>query len=307
VRSERPERAVGTPATCFINRDIAIASRFIPPSYASSLTFEGASNTIYKRSRIDAMKGHSNEEERGALDYARHHGLCEQYDSGPIYDGSIPVPSNDTIDLDLWDPSNEFIANAVDMLTRERLAVSREAVLLLRAVHELQQKAVDEPLATDRYHWMSNLKQELPILRTDNELDLLHFGSAVMPDLKDSNIPLEIVDQEKDEGLEWPAKYLTYPAQFDKQIKAEKLAVSRDVLLHLCDAIADAYTSEDYERIQQENLQYKPVGEVSMPEDITKSIEYGSSACHPTFTATVTTSDAIHTIISSQSSPTSFR
>jgi hypothetical protein len=245
------------------------------------------------------MEGDSDDDDRSALDYARHYGLCKPYDNEPVHDDSIPVPSDDNLDQDLWSPSKESIANAVDALIRERLAVTRDAALLLRAVHELQQKVPNDLPMTDRYHWMSNLRQELPILRTDNELDLLQFGSAAMPDLKNINIPLEFVDQEKDEGLEWPAKYLTYPAQFDNQIKAEKLAVSRDVLLHLRDAIADTYTLEDYEKNQEDHLQYKPVGEVSTRREITKSIEYGCSACHSTLTATITTTDAIHTIISS--------
>lgn len=251
------------------------------------------------------MEGDSDGEERSALDYARYHGLCKPYDFEPIYDGSIPAPSNDAFDRDLSDPSNKYIANTVDILIRERLAVSKDAALLLRAVHDLQQKAPEDPLTTDRYHWMSNLKQELPILRTDNELDMLHFGSTAMPDLKDANIPMEFVDQEKDEGLEWPVKYLTYPAQYDGRIKAEKLAISRDVLFYLRDTIADTYTVEDYEKIQEENLQYKLVGEEPRPENITNSAEYGSSAYHSAFTPAVTTFDALRTIITRQSSPPS--
>jgi hypothetical protein len=273
--------------TCFINGNFAFSPNIILPL----------------RSFFDAMEGDSDDEDRSTLDYARHHELCKPYDNGPVYDGSIPVLFDDDLDRDLWGPTNESIVNAVGALVKERIAVNREAGLLLRAVQELQQKAPDNRLTIDRYHWMSNLKQELPILRTDNELDLLHFGSAAMPKLKDANIPLEAIDQEKDEGLEWSAKYLTYTAQFDKQIKAEKLAVSRDVLLYLRDAIADEYTSEDYERIQEEDLQYKPVGEVSMPEDITKNVEYSSSASYSTFTTIVTPIDAVHTFVTSQPSP----
>jgi hypothetical protein len=223
-----------------------------------------------KQFRIDTMEGDLDDEGRSALEYARHHGLCTPYDREPIYDGSLPTPPNDNCDRDLWDPSDGFITNAVNTLTRERLAVSRDVALLLKSVHELQQDPSDDNLTTDRYHRLLSLKQELPILRTDNELDLLNFGSAAMPDLRDLNIPFEPVNQENDEGFEWPTKYLTYPAQYEDQIKAEKLAISRDALLHLRNAVTDNYTEEDYESIKEEGLQYKPVREVPVQMDHTK-------------------------------------
>ncbi|KAH6215596.1 hypothetical protein HBI42_134640 [Parastagonospora nodorum] len=150
------------------------------------------------------------------------------------------------------------IANTVTTLIRERLAVNRGGILLLKAVHELQQKPPDEGLKPDRYQQIQSFKQELPVLRTDHELDLLHFGSSAVPDFKDLRIPFESIDQEDGEGFEWPTKYIAYPIQWERKIKAEKLAVSKDVLLHLQDAITDTYTDDDYENIKEESLRYKP-------------------------------------------------
>jgi len=247
------------------------------------------------------------DEGRSALDYARYHGLCTPYDREKTYHGNLPAPSGDDFDRDLWDPSNMSIANTVNTLTRERLAVNKHVIFLLKAVHELQQEPLDDGLTLDRYQRIRSLKLELPVLRTDNELDLLYFGSSAVPDFKDLRMPLETIDQEDGEGFEWPTTYVAYPIQWDKKIKAEKFAVSKDVLLHLRDAITDAYTNDDYEKIKEESLQYKPVGEASASMNITKSIERCMPARYSAITTTVATIDTLHTVFADQSSAASFR
>jgi hypothetical protein len=236
-------------------------------------------------------------EGRSALDYARHHGLCAHYDREQICHGSLPTTSVDNFNQDLWDPSNMSIANTVTTLIRERLAVNKDAILLLKAVHELQQKPPDDGLKPDRYQRIQSLKQELPVLRTDNELDLLHFGSLAVPDFKDLEIPFESVDQEDGGGFEWPTKYIAYPIQWERKIKAEKLAVSKDVLLHLRDAITDTYTDDDYENIKEDSLRYKPVGTASTLVTLTKSIEPCLPTRHSAITTAITTTDALHTVL----------
>jgi hypothetical protein len=201
------------------------------------------------------------DEELNVLDYARRHKLCVPYNIGTLHFGSLPALTNDDLDRDLCDLSNDSITNTTNALTRERLAVSKDAVQLLKTVHELQQAPQKKEVNVGRRQWMLNLRQELPVLRTDNELDMLNFGSVAMPNFRDLKMPIEIVDEDRDEGFSWPAKYLAYPAQCDERIKAEKLTVSRDVLLHLQDSISDSYTPEDDENIEEEGLRYRPVGE----------------------------------------------
>jgi hypothetical protein len=198
------------------------------------------------------------DEELSPLEYARRHGLCKSYDSERSPFDDLNAPPDDTFYQDPWDPSHASITNELDRLTKERLAVTKDTALLLKAVHELRE-APSDPVPLNGRRRILGLKQELPVLRTDHELDMLTFGSATIPDIRNLEFPSEVVDDEKDEGLEWPAKYFTYPGRCSDQIKAEKLAVSRDVLLHLQDTIRDAYTTEDSEKIIAENLQYTPV------------------------------------------------
>jgi hypothetical protein len=211
-----------------------------------------------------AMELELNDEKLSALDYARFHRLCRPYDSETLQTHDILAESNDTFDFDLNNPSDEFITTTASVLIKERLVASKDAVLLLKSVHDLQQATLDEVQITDRRQWMLSLKQELPILRTDNELDLLNFGSVVMPSFSNLKIPFELVDQESDEGFEWPVKYLKYPAQCVGQLKVEKLVVSREVLIRLQDAVSDPYSLIDHEKITEDFLNYKPVGEASL-------------------------------------------
>ncbi|KAH7395083.1 hypothetical protein DE146DRAFT_615958 [Phaeosphaeria sp. MPI-PUGE-AT-0046c] len=197
------------------------------------------------------------DEDWTALDYARHHELTIKYDSGHVSYGDLPVPADNQDDWSPGDLSDVNIADKVSTLTRERLIVSKDAAMLLRAMHELQHAPSSAEGAEDRYKWMLSLKQELPLLKTDHELDLISFGKPALPVLGDLKIPSEILNEDNDEGFDWPAKYLAYPEQCDKQIKAEKLAVSRDVLLHLQEALADRFSAEDSKELVEQSLQYK--------------------------------------------------
>jgi hypothetical protein len=199
------------------------------------------------------------DEELSALEYARRYGLCKAYDSEKPETGSLYSLIDDTFDQDPWDSFDESVTNAVRGLTRERLAVNKDAILFLKAVRELTDVPAQDLLMTDRWKGKLGLKLELPLLRTDNELDLMNFGSAAIPDFGTLNIPTEIVKEENDEGLQWPAKYFAYPAQCDERVKGEKLAVSKEVLVHLRDTIQEPYTPKDYEMIMVQSQKYKPV------------------------------------------------
>lgn len=199
------------------------------------------------------------EEDFHVIDYARSHGICIDYTTEQLHIGEIHVPSSNDIQHDFEDPSDTAITNAISKLIKEPLTLNKEAALLLKTVDSLQQAPAGDLPMEDRRRWILGLKQELPILRTDHELDLLGFGSVALPHFRDLKIPSEVTQKEDDEGLEWPPKYLTYPLQCDKRVNSEKLAVSKEALLYLQDAIRDTYTAEDFDNIMAESLQYKPV------------------------------------------------
>src|SRR6185295_13941652 len=112
----------------------------------------------------------------------------------------------------------------ISELTKERLSLSKDAALLLKSICLMQKAPENEILPhSDDYRRASRLKQEAPVLRSDPELDLLHFGSTDIPSFSDLRIPFEIIDTENNEGFEWSTAYLAYPAQCDERAKTEKL------------------------------------------------------------------------------------
>ncbi|KAL1597765.1 hypothetical protein SLS60_008252 [Paraconiothyrium brasiliense] len=192
------------------------------------------------------------------LEYARFHGLCSDFTKELATCYNSFSLSDETFDLDLEDPNDApSLTNPADELTKERLSVSKEAAMLLRSVHFLAQEPPNLLLIPDGRRRILGLKQELPILRTDNELDLLAFGSTVEPSFTDLKIPLEAIDEENDEGLECPSRYAAYPKQCDERAKNEKLGVSRETLLYLQEAIRDSHSPEDSEIIKSEGLVHR--------------------------------------------------
>ncbi|OAG10236.1 uncharacterized protein CC84DRAFT_1138602 [Paraphaeosphaeria sporulosa] len=214
------------------------------------------------------------EHEPTVLEYARFHGLCSDFTHElPQCYNNVSI-SDETFDRDLQDPKDVLaLTNPADELKRERFAVTKEAAMILKSAISLAAAPHDLPLLANEKMRILNLKLEVPILRTDNELDLLEFGSAVMPSFDDLKIPLVPIDEENEEGLEWPSRYSGYPAQCTDRAKSEKLGVSRETLLHLQNAIKDFHLLEDSENIKQEALSYRKVNDSNSTTAEAKALE----------------------------------
>ncbi|KAJ4379582.1 hypothetical protein N0V86_004763 [Didymella sp. IMI 355093] len=197
-------------------------------------------------------------EELSVLEYAREQGICVDYTTELPRYVDICLSLKDTIDPGLPDPFEHDLADAAlaaRELTKERLNLNKEAALILRTVLTLREPPVDDPLTADARQ-TRDLKQELPILQTDAELDMLQFGTKVEPDLRviRTRLPSEDLDEENDEGFGWPAKYFTYPAQCDARIKSEKLGMTKDALMFLQNAVTDQFSAQDEEELMAEEL-----------------------------------------------------
>jgi len=224
----------------------------------SSMTSEYDANNI----NLDSEE----QEDPTVLEYARFHGLCTDYLLEQPCIDDIPIPSSDCFEADLRDPVDFSVTNDVASdLTKERLTVNKEVALLLRAIQPLEMPDGNTLQPSDGWRRAKRLKVEVPVLRSDEELDLLNFGCTDIPSFSKIRIPYELVDVEKDEGVEWPKKYYDYPAQCDKKARVEKLAISRDDLVFLGDMVKDHWTPDVSEHIKEESLEYMRVC-VSMAE-----------------------------------------
>ncbi|KAI4709662.1 hypothetical protein J4E89_005678 [Alternaria sp. Ai002NY15] len=197
--------------------------------------------------------------EPSVLEWARAQGVCVNYETELLHIRHLQSPSDDEFDRHLHEPSDATIDTVVSGLVKEKLTVNKDTALLLKAAHALQDELASDLTATNSRTRRRDLHQELPMLRSDHELDLLNFGDTVMPDFKNLHIPSEITVEENDEGFGWPTRYLDYPAQCDARVKTEKLAISREVLVYLQDTVRDAYVPEDGQRLEAESLIRKQV------------------------------------------------
>ncbi|KAI4623704.1 hypothetical protein J4E80_003516 [Alternaria sp. BMP 0032] len=192
--------------------------------------------------------------EPSVLEWARAQGVCVNYETELLHIRHLQSPLDDEFDPHLHEPSDATIDAAVSGLVKEKLTVNKDTALLLKAAHALQDELASDLTVINSRTWGRDLRQELPVLPSDHELDVLNFGDAAAPDFKNLRIPYEVTVEESDEGFGWPTKYLDYPAQCEAQIRAEKLAITRDVLVYMQDTIRDAYVPEDGQKLEMESL-----------------------------------------------------
>ena len=169
------------------------------------------------------------------LEYARYHGLARNHRERKCLQDIC-------FDIDFQDQGDDqslfqFEDHAADPEV-ERLHVDRRVVELLSTITRPPIKAYhfdenDEPRTNVR----RGLKQEVPLLKTDHEDDLRRFAPRFDPSLHDEYLPLEGLDEELDEGLGWPSKYLDLPQRIEQEYRAERLVVSKDVIQYLVETL----------------------------------------------------------------------
>ena len=191
------------------------------------------------------------------LEYARSHGLAYDYlDRNPLADLRQP----DDFLQQLENMSDGLEGSKLnDDCSDERLFSDEEATSLLASVTVLTEQSLqfDEDKSIDP-HRFREMKYDLPMLRSDHELDMKSFVTQVVPDLEREFLPLEKVDEEVDEGLEWPIKYCTLLEEFANKVQSEKLQVSNDVLVYLRDIVKSSNKGENL-AFQDEALMYNRV------------------------------------------------
>src|SRR5690242_6789183 len=218
-------------------------------------------------------------EEPSVLEYARAQGICTDYTTELPRLVDICLSLNHTVDQDLRDPFDDDLTIAVaaaNELLKKRVALSvnKETANILRTFRSVDEPLTSHFLAAEGLQRIRELKQELPVLRTDAELDMLAFGTKFEPDFKDlyMRLPSEELDEERDEGFGWPARYAAYPAQCDAKVKSERLTVTKEAMQLLQSVMRDDCSSEDYEKIRADSLERRRVGACIIPNVKTDTI-----------------------------------
>lgn len=245
------------------------------------------------------MESSSKDHEPPVLEYARFYGLCRNYLHDQPTIASVPPLPATTLLSDLRDPSDTTPLTSSEFeLPGEQLAVSREAALLLMSVLSLGQHDDDTSSVLDARGQTVGLKQEVPILWSDNELDLLEFGVSVTPpDFTNLKIPLEPVDDSKGEGWGWSPELVALPKEYDNHAKNEKLVVSKEALLYLQDSVRNLLTPGEYDHTKLEYMDRNNAGTclTADPHTLTIIVLLNSTS-NSTPGPVVTASDALHSV-----------
>lgn len=178
----------------------------------------------------------SKENEPSILDYARYYGISKNHlEVDPLQQGLVPPLDEPQPPLQLNTETPWLqLSPSITAPPRERLTAVKEASALLAVTHP---KQYDDLVldAVDLFptYRIRQSKVELPLLRSDHEMDMRHFVHRIEPNLAEEFIPFEKVDDEQDEGLEWPSYCYAWPDLYFRTAQNERLEVGRDVFAYM--------------------------------------------------------------------------
>lgn len=185
-------------------------------------------------------------EEVSLLEYARFQGLTKDHRQLNPLDH---LPKAKDFEQELANPLDTVnLEDRTGIDLREHIRVDQCTASLLDVC--TRPPVTPPPLAIDalesRRRDRKNLYIELPLLNTDHESDLEKFTQRQPSDLAQEcrSLPLEDINDEADEGLEWPRKYQTLPVQIMDAIATEKLVDDGQVLKFLSTTLRSATSGE---------------------------------------------------------------
>lgn len=189
-------------------------------------------------------------------DYARFYGLTTNYlEVDPLAGLLI----SESAHADLEDGENLFkIDEANAKVPEERLYIGRDEAMLLGSLTESLEHKSFEGVELDP-HRIRNIKQELPMLSTDHETDMREFAPPSIPDLVNEHLPLELLDEEADEGLSWPPEYAALPDKYFDTCRTEKLDISLELLDYMRNLISYGQIVVDHPSFELEEIPRKKV------------------------------------------------
>lgn len=199
----------------------------------------------------------SPEQEPSILEYARYYGLSRNHlDTDPLE--LLPPTEDISLPFDdgkLWE---HFSAQARSP-PHERLQAVKEASAFLAVTNPKQYEGCAfEGFDSLPRHRIHDNKHELPLLRTDHEVDMLDFAHRIVPNLANEFFPFEKVNDEEDEGFGWPSKYLALPEEVFQRAQSEKLVVAKDVLAYIA-SVLDTRTRDEVPEFDYERPNYNQV------------------------------------------------
>lgn len=199
----------------------------------------------------------SQDEEPSIIDYARFYGLIRDHlEDHPLQ--GLAAPHDFLSQLD--DTAYLFqIRSGCIKVPEERLVVDAGTASFLEEIAGLAKYVPSQLENGIDVRRVRRMKHELPLLRTDHEVDLLRFAPRILPDLEHEFLPFETIDEEADEGFNWPMRCHELPAEYDRKVKAERLVFPKEGLIELQETLRSSLEGGDHGVFEDVELPYSRV------------------------------------------------
>lgn len=202
------------------------------------------------------------EQEETIIEYARFHGLTSDYVAEPTPLSDIAALRELCEDSLSDDTGLTQIHCQPPLVADERITVDKDTARLLAGANTgfLNSKALGDTItALSDIRRRQKLKLELPILRTEPDADFASFKVHRLEGLDHASVPSEPLDDERDEGVQWPSTLTTLPGHILKECKSEKIQVHKGTLLYIQAALNNDWMEEDQQAMLYSQTMYKRV------------------------------------------------
>lgn len=211
------------------------------------------------------------EEELSALEYARLNGLTRNHLSEPL-----PFSLLDDVRESLRDVRGSIDHNLTlgdglaDLNTGERLTISKDGARIISWVlYPDVEEAIDGFVCSMLDgRQVKKMRLELPLLKSDHETDCKKF--ALKEDfeiqLKDVRLPMEMVDEEKSEGLQFPSRIWNLGTEKIEELKKERISVTKETMQYICDGLRAEWTESDEKAVWKSEGKYRKVSDIRTGE-----------------------------------------
>ena len=172
----------------------------------------------------------SQDDEPSVLKYARFH--------GPTVNHLATCPIQRCIrDLNCAESADEptllEVEGSLAQIPHKCLLIPENALALLTKCTKPRGQELHDGVPLPKIHRLRDMKVELPLLRTDPEVDMQDHPRRVMPELAKEPIPLVKVEDRKDESFLWLGCSHSLLAKVNAKLASESLIISKDTILYL--------------------------------------------------------------------------
>jgi hypothetical protein len=234
------------------------------------------SSTVHSSETINnsppSSPAQPNEVTHGAAEYLRSLGLTVAYEDTFQHwmlnePRKLISPSDDSTGITSGHGLTEcFVPSIVS--APEQWAVRDKSLAFLQAVFKRRSEVeIEEHIRQIKQRTEANsirrLKFELPVLRTDNEIDLrIHerrICAAREVNLSDHHLPLEPCDEDKDEGMQFPPQAYAVDRKIMQSVEHEKIEISKVSFQTLLRYLKADWTEADQDAMLRSQVEYKGV------------------------------------------------